>query len=122
MKSAMRSQSDIANNEKYCSFAQTLESDEPIKLVAQIKTNYNVSVQDDEIGPGNLLSRNRQKRIYFRAIHVAGDLSHRNYRQMRCNAKKKAPTQSQLQTSRVIRELAPIINDRKSVRYPFSVQ
>lgn len=30
------------NNEKYCSFAQTLESDEPIKLVAQIKTNYNV--------------------------------------------------------------------------------
>lgn len=92
IKSAMRSQSDIANNEKYCSFAQTLESDEPIKLVAQIKTNYNVSVQDDEIGPGNLLSRNRQKRIYFRAIHVAGDLSHRNYRQMRCNAKKSPNT------------------------------
>lgn len=39
------------NNEKYCSFAQTLESDEPIKLVAQIKTNYNVWTPDDEIGP-----------------------------------------------------------------------
>lgn len=41
-----RSQSGaLKNNEKYCFFAQTLESDEPIKLVAQIKTNYNVGIQ-----------------------------------------------------------------------------
>lgn len=84
-----------------------LQATAPIKLVAQIKsqTNYSVwSSQDDEIGPSNLLSRNKLASAYIFSCTISCYVV--NYR---WNASDRDEKKREIETRRQKRQRATII-------------